>query len=337
MKRALESAALAGGHGGLAVTAEIAVPLAVSVVGKIGLTVVQHLTEPVEVHFLAAVAVHHEGGDEGFGVGPPKLHVVLVGLGGESFAVDEVENSTVLVVPAVDDGHVENLHGLLAQLIVVGVLGLLHEKPGALDVVAGVDDAAGRDVSHKLTVWTDGLQGAPELRLVVILENSLHTLFGAGIVKLLLLGIASAKYRGDIQVDHGIGQGPCSASLGDGLGAHASGVLDQTVVQVPDELISTAGTLQVLPLTGETVVLCVCQGVEALGKAIAALAEGLTIGSDSEIHSVAGLAVDAVLFHEVQAAFAGLHPLVPLAVYIAQIGVSPAAPALHPHALVGRK
>ena len=332
---ALEGAALAGRHGGLAVPAEIAVPLAVLIVGKVGLAVVQHLEEPVQILLLAAVPVHHQAGDQGLVVGPPQLHVMLVSFGGEALAVDEVQDSAVLVVPAVGDGHVKDLHGLLAQRIVVGVVGLFHQEPGALDVVAGIHEAAGRDVAPELAVHAHSLQGALEFRLVVILEDGIHTLLGPRIVQLTLLGVAAAQDRGDIQIDHGVGQSPAGAGLGDGLGAHAGGVLDETVVQVPDKLIGPAGALDVLLLTGQAVVLGVGQGVEAFGEAVAALTQGLAVGGDGEVHPVAGLAVDAVLLHEVQAALAGLHPLVPLAVHVAQVGVRPAAAALHPHALVG--
>ena len=201
--------------------------------------------------------------------------------------------------------------------------------------MAGVHKAAGRDVAHELAVGTHGLQSALEFGLVVILKDGLHALLGPRVVQLALLRVAAAQDRGDVQVDHGVGQSPAGAGLGNGLGAHAGGVLDETVVQVPDQLVGAAGTLNVLLLAGQAVILGVGQSVEALGEAVAALTQRLAVGGDGEVHPVTGLAVDAVLLHEVQAALAGLHPLIPLAVHVAQVGVGPAAAALHPHALVG--
>ena len=52
-----------------------------------------------------------EGGDEDLVVGPPELHIVLVGLGGLAQAVDEVEQAAVLLIPAGLDGLSRRFHG----------------------------------------------------------------------------------------------------------------------------------------------------------------------------------------------------------------------------------
>ena len=127
-------------------------------------------------------------------MGPPQLHVVLIGLRRESHAVHEVEQAAVLLVPAPLDGHIKDLHGLRPQLRVVLVLGLLHQEPAALDVVARIDEAAGGDVGPELAVHAHGLQGALQLRLVVIAEDGLHALLGPGVIDLPVLRVAAAHH-----------------------------------------------------------------------------------------------------------------------------------------------
>ena len=73
---------LQAGHGGLAVPAQVAVPVAVFGIGEVLLAVVQGALKPGQVLLVAGVAVDHQAGDEDLVVGPPELHVVLIGLRG---------------------------------------------------------------------------------------------------------------------------------------------------------------------------------------------------------------------------------------------------------------
>ena len=108
MEGTLEGAALTGRQGGLAVTAQVAVPLAV-LVGEDLLAVVEDLVEDVQVLLILRIAVDHHGGDQGLVVGPPELHIMLVSLGRIAQAVHEVQDTAVLAVPALLKGHVEDL------------------------------------------------------------------------------------------------------------------------------------------------------------------------------------------------------------------------------------
>ena len=85
---------------------------------------------------------------------------MLVGLGRIAQAVHEVEKTLVLVVPAGLDCPVENLLGLANQLLVAGALGVLQQEPHALDVVAGVHNAAVGVVQMGLAVGAHVLQHA---------------------------------------------------------------------------------------------------------------------------------------------------------------------------------
>ena len=170
--------------------------------------------------------------------------------------------------------------------------------------------------------------------MVVVFENLIHAGLGLLLVERLALGVHPHHHGQHVQEDHGQAEAAAGAGLGDGLGAQAGGV-GGAVPQIPVDSAGLAGALQAFPFTGDAVVFGVGQGIEGLGVEIAALAQGLAVFGDGEVHSVPGLAVDAVLLHEVQAALAGVQPFLLHAVHVAQVGEDPAAAALHPHALVG--
>ncbi len=330
MERTLERAPLAGRLGGLPVPAQVAVPLAVLGIGEIPLAVVQGLFEPIQVLLLPGVPVEHHGGDEDLVVGPPQLHVVLIGLRGLAQAVGEVEQSAVLLVPAGLNGPVEHLGRLVHQLLVPGALGVLQQEPHALDVVARVHNAAFGVVQPGLPVGAHVLQ----LGLHVVLKYVVHALLGPLLIEGLSLRVHPQQGAGDIEEDHGDAEGPPGAGLGDGLGADARGVR-HAVVQIPVQVVGPAGPLQVLLPPGHTVVLRVGQGVKRLGEAVPPLAQGLSVLGNGEVQPPPRPVVDTVLLQEVQAALTGGQPLVLGSVEVAQVGEDPAAPPLHPHTLVG--
>ena len=266
-------------------------------------------------------------------MGPPELHVVLVGLGGLFQAVGKVEQSAVLVVPAGLDGPVEDLGGLFHQFLVPGALGVLQQEPHALDVVSGVDRAALGVVETGRAVLSHVLQNALEVGLDVVLEDLVHALGGPLLIERLALRVYPQQHAGDIEDDHGDAEGTARAGLGDGLGAQSGGV-GHAVGQIPVQVVGAAGPVQMLPLAGHAVVLAVGHGVEGLREIIPALTQGAAVLRDGEIHAAAGIMVDAVLLQKVQAALGGLQPLRTAAVHVAEIGEDPAAAALHPNAFI---
>src|SRR5699024_1806018 len=137
-----------------------------------------------------------------------------------------------------------------------GTVGVLHEEPGALDVVAGVDDAALGDHAAEFAVGAHVLQGAAQLRLEGVLKNILHALGGSFIINslLLLILVHTAQDGGDVQIDHGVGQAAAAAGLGNGLGAQARGVLNQALVQLPDQIIGGSCPLQAGLVAGDAVI-----------------------------------------------------------------------------------
>ena len=298
------------------------------------LAVGQGLVEPVQVLLVPGVPVQHQGCDQNLIVRPPQLHVVLVGLGGLLQAVGEVQQSAVLIVPAGFDGPVENFGGLLHQFLVAGALGVLQQEPHALDIVAGIDGTALGVVEAGGAVHVHVLQHALQFGMDVVFENLVHTGLGTLLIQGLPLAVHPQQHAGDVQDDHGDAEGPAGAGLGNGLGAHTHGV-GHTVGQIPVQVIGPACALQIFLLAGDAVILGVGQGVEGLGEVVAALAEGLAVLGDGEVHPAAGLPVDAVFLHKVQAALTGRQPFLLHTIGVAEEREDPAAAALHPHALVG--
>ena len=334
MEGPLKGAALGAGLCRQAVPAEVAVPLAEFRVSEVGLAVVHGPVEPVQIFLLPGVPVEHKGGDQDFVVGPPELHIVLIGLRGLAQAVDEVEQAAVFLIPAGVDGPVEHLGGLGNQLLVAGALGVLQQEPDALDVVAGVDGAALGVVEPGGAVHVHVFQGTLELRLNMVLEDVVHTLLGPLLIEGPAVRVGAQHNAGDVEEDHRRAEGPAAACLRDGLRPHAHGVL-HALAEVPVEVVALPCPLQPDRIAGDAVVLRVGDGAECLGEVVASLAQRLALGGDGKVHSVAAGAVKAVGLHEVQAAPAGLQPLRSLAVLAAQEGEHPTAASLHPHALVG--
>ena len=168
----------------------------------------------------------------------------------------------------------------------------------------------------------------------MVLEHFVHALLGPLLIELFPLRIHPEHHPGDIEDNHGPAEGAALPGLRDGLGPQPRGIC-HAVAQIPVEVIGPPGPLQPDGLAGDAVVFRVGQGVERLGEVIAPLAQGPAVPGDGEVHPPSRGAVDAVLLHEVQAAPAGLQPLLLHAIGVAQKGENPAAPPLHPHALVG--
>ena len=200
MEGALEGAALAGGLSGLAVAAQVAVPLAVFV-GKVLLAVVEDLVEDVQILLVLGVAVDHHGSDQSLIVRPPQLHIMLVSFGRIAQAVHKVQDTAELFVPALVECHVEHIDGLLMQLGIAHIVGIVHQEPGTLDVVTGVDHAAFGDVQSGSAVQSNALQRDAQFRLDVILEDVFHAFLGAGIINVLHFGVNTLHDTGDVQND----------------------------------------------------------------------------------------------------------------------------------------
>ena len=210
---------------------------------------------------------------------------------------------------------------------------MLQQEPHALNVVSGVHRAALSVVQPGRAVHVHVLQRAFQLRLYVVLENVVHALLRPLLIERFALRVGAQHHAGDVQDNHGRAEGPAAAGLRDGLGAHAHRV-GLALAQVPVEVVAFPRPLQTRFLPGHAVVFRVGDGAERLGEVVPPLAQRLALCGDGEVHPVPGLMVEAVGFHEIQAAPAGLQPLLLHTVGMTQECVNPAAAALHPYALV---
>ncbi len=267
---------------------------------------------------------------------PPELHVVLVGLGRAAQAVDKVQQSAVLLVPAGVDGAVEDHLGFGDELAVAGAFGVLEKEPHALDVVAGVDDAALGDVQAGLALGTDVFKHTAELVLDVVFKDVVYALLGALLIQGAVLGVDAHQHACHVQIDHRDAKRAAAARLGDRLGAE-TGRVRHAVGQIPIGVIGAARPLQTGAVARDAVVFGVRHGIEGFREIVAALAQGLALGGHGEVHPIPGLVVETVGLHKVQAALRGGQPLVLHPVQVAQPCEDPAAAPLHPDALVGGK
>ena len=77
-------------------------------------------------------------------MGPPQLHIVLVGFDGLSFQIFEIENAPVFLVPAARDRIVENGFREINQRAVSAIKSLFQQKPAGFNIVPRIDDPAFR-------------------------------------------------------------------------------------------------------------------------------------------------------------------------------------------------
>ena len=232
------------------------------------------------------------------------------------------------------DCPVKNLLGLRNKLLIAGALCMLQQEPDALDIMAGIDNAAVGKLRAGFAIGANIFQNALEFGVIAVAEDFIHTLLCPLLVKGLSFRIGTHHDACDIQIYHRQTKGTAGARLRNGLGAEAGGI-GCTVPEIPVDLVGTLCPFQAFLLSRHTVILRIGHRIKGLGIVIAALAKRLSVCSDGEIHSALRIRIDAVFFHKVQAGFGCLQPLVPFAVDGAKISKNPAASSLHPHAFVG--
>ena len=212
--------------------------------------------------------------------------------------------------------------------------GLFHQKPAALNGVAGVEGAVDAHARVILPFGAHGFQGHPAVLFAVELEDLIHAPACAQAVGIRVFGVGVPHHGAQVQVDHGARQAAQRAGFGVDFGAEARGV-SLPLVQPPDEVIAIPGLVHISALAGELEKLGARHGIEGFGKAVAALPQGLAIPGDLEIHAVAQIVVDTVPLCKIQAALGKGAPGGVFAVDIAEFGKGPGAAPLHPHGLVG--
>ena len=74
---------------------------------------------------------------------------MLIGLGRQSLAIDEVQEPAVFMIPAGLERILENALGFFVHVLFAGDIGVFHHEPAAFNIVAGVYKAAVGDFFHK--------------------------------------------------------------------------------------------------------------------------------------------------------------------------------------------
>ena len=106
------------------------------------------------------------------------------------------------------------------------------------------------------------------------------------------------------------------------------------MIEIPIEVCHLPCAGKTAFFAGNSVIFRVRHGAERLGEAIPTLPQRPTVLRDGKIHTVACGVVEAVTLHKIKAAAAGVEPFRLRAVDCAQMGKDPAAPPLHPDALI---
>ena len=196
-----------------------------------------------------------------------------------------------------------------------------------------VDDATVCEVKARRAVRGDIFQCTAEIKLDKILENFLDALRRARGVNILALRVAAHEDERDIEIDHRNAEGAAAARFGNDFGSHADRVF-HAVVEIPIEVCHLPRAGKTAFVARDGVIFRVRHRAERLGEAIPALPQRLTVLCNGKIHTVACGVIKAVTLHKIKAAAAGVEPFRLRAVDCAQMGKDPAAPPLHPDALI---
>ena len=113
-----------------------------------------------------------------------------------------------------------------------------------------------------------------------------------------------------------------------------TGGISHAVIQLAIQIIGTAGAQKMLFFACNTVVFGVGNAIKGLGVTVAALTQRCAVGFYGEIEPAVCIVIYAMFFQKIDAAFGKAQPVLPNAIDVAQVGVGPAAAALHPDAFV---
>ncbi len=86
--------------------------------------------------------------------------------------------------------------------------------------------------------------------------------------------------------------------------------------------------------SGHPIVLGIADAIEPFREIVAALTQGEPLFGDREVEAVARCTVHAVVLQEIQAALRRLKPFGPPPIDVAEVGIGPSAPTLHPNGFI---
>ena len=107
---------------------------------------------------------------------PPELLVPFQFLGRVAFAVHEVEDAAVLLVPSVFDDAKGDLHALVNDVLPVEADSQIHHEPQGLQIVTRID-APSFETIHQRAVWREIFHHHAQVRLVEDVEDFVERFF----------------------------------------------------------------------------------------------------------------------------------------------------------------
>lgn len=276
-----------------AAAVEVAEPFGMLGVLEVAPGVVVDALEPLQALRVAGQAVALYRGDEGLDVYPPQLLVPLQLLGRTAVAIHEVEDASILFVPAVFQHLQCRVLGFHHQFGAVEALAQVHDEPHGLDGVAGIHVAAFEAVHQRVV----RVQGLDDESAQLGTEEHVHHLVDAGIHGLHHEVLVQQVLYLQCQVaeNHGQGEALQVARAGMQLVPLAFGV----VYLGEDDVERLLGNLGILPVAGGEAELAERHGGKGVGEDVVGFHQGVAPAVEGEVPVI--VAVVAVLLQELTA------------------------------------
>ena len=136
-----------------------------------GISPITDLLMHLKIFFILGSLISIQSGNDGFGLRPPELHVLRIVLNREVAAIAEIDDATILFVPAPVPRPFQYLKGHLYQfLIPTTMTGFFHNEPRGFDAMTGINNTAVTGVD-KLTFRPHHLEHCLELGMHEIAAN----------------------------------------------------------------------------------------------------------------------------------------------------------------------
>jgi len=262
------------------VPVKVAKPFAMLGIGKMFVGPIMDFPVHMPVLFITGQKIGHEGGDDGFVVGPPKFHVMPVLLYGQAFGIHKIKDSPVFFVPSALPAVVQHLETGFHEFVVPAELPLEHDEPSAFHGMTGIESAS-VEMIDKLTSRTNRFKYAAKFGTQMIPANGLNTsidpFVGIGQIDRL------AKFLSRYDCDHGKSQRLGRSYFGE-FWFNALGV----EVVIDEALESQPCFLGVFFLTRGLGEFPVSDRREALRERIAALADWFPFPGQVKPHAPIG-------------------------------------------------
>ena len=253
---------------------------------------------------------------------PPELHILRIVLRREVFAILEVDDTAILLIPTPLPRPVENAECHLIEVITVGTsLGTLHDEPSRLNAMSRIDHTSGNRI-NQATIRSHTLQQCLKLRvhkvMFDVVERALHLRIEVGMRDDLL--------HDDRHVDqhHRDAVAPsrhCRLRWQETRCSHHA----TNVLKLLQRLLG------ILPAACSFSIFSHGHGTEALAEDVTTFLNTLTLGRNRK--ELMPIRIDTMVFEELDAAERSLQPLWALLYMVVGVGTDKAKASLEPDRL----